>query len=98
MKKGGVIVYNPYSDKNDMLKQSVNDYGDLIYSSITSAAASFNDIEKKDIDRLMYMIFPFIIGNRSTKTQAGINFTKDVKVLSAGSFGVTVIYDKLVIK
>jgi serine/threonine protein kinase len=91
---GGVVIFNPLIKKNKIIKQKTVD-NQIFYENILTPSNDFTDEQKRDIEILLYFILPFIWVDGK---RLGNNAIKDVEVLGAGTFGITIFYKKILIK
>jgi len=91
---GGVIINNVLSPYNPLLKTNIK--GDnLIYSSINTASNTFGEEHLKSIKVFINFILPYITYKGK---KLGLESIKNIETLYGGSFGMTIVYDEIVIK
>jgi serine/threonine protein kinase len=91
---GGMIINNTFSQNNSLLKvESYND--DLTYKSISARSNSFTNEQLKSIKIFINFVLPYLSYNGN---KLGLESIKNIETLYAGSFGVTIVYDDIVIK
>lgn len=91
---GGVIINNSFSFKNDLLKPVVE--GDKFsYENIGAYSNEFNKEQLKSIKVFINFILPYITYKGK---KLGLESIKNIETLYGGSFGMTLVYDDIVIK
>ncbi len=91
---GGVIVHNIFSSQSPILKID-SDAENIDYSQIRGQSNSFTESQLKSLKVFINFILPYLSYNGK---KLGIDAIKNIESLYAGSFGITLVYDDIVIK
>ncbi len=95
---GSSIFYNPFIDKNSLVKYNFNEKTNIMnYKDVIAPSNDFTQKQKKDIDIFVNFILPFVI-SPDTKKIIGPDIVENLQVIGAGSFGITLAYKNLLIK
>ena len=96
--RGGSIFYNPFIKSHKFLKLKYDENTkDMKYENLVASANNFTDEQQKDIDALVNFVLPFIVIPGTTNI-LGPNIIKNLEVVGAGSYGITLAYEGLLIK
>jgi hypothetical protein len=91
---GGVILHNIFSSQSPILKIEQNGEN-FIYSVIKGQSNTFKEFQLKSLKVFINFILPYLSYNGKN---LGIDAIKNIESLYAGSFGITLVYDDIVIK
>ena len=95
-KKGGALIFNDYNDTPQKVLLKTKMEGDNLKYSIPSGASNnFTVEEKKNLEIMTNYILPHISYKGK---KLGYNFVKNVETFGAGTFGVAIAYDNLIVK
>ena len=92
--KGGVLVFNEDGLDYKLLKTKMVS-NNLNYEDINSRANSFNKNQKDSIEKMVNFVLPHLEFNGK---KLNYEFIKDVSAIGAGTFGVTIANENLLIK
>ena len=92
------LFYNPLISTNKFVKLKYDETTkNMKYENLDAPANDFTDLQQRDIDVLVNFVLPFIV-SPNTGAIVGPEIIKELEVIGAGSFGVTVAYKGLLIK
>ena len=95
---GGALFYNPFIPSNRLVKMRFNLINRAItYENVPQDSNNFTDVQRRDIDALVNFLLPFIV-HPVKKQIVGPDIIKELEVLGAGTFGITIAYKDLLIK
>lgn len=94
-KKGGALIFNDFDDANKVLLKTKMEGDILKYSIPTGRSNNFTELQKKSLEIMTNHILPHISYKGK---KLGYNFVKEVETFGAGTFGVALAYDNLIIK
>lgn len=93
--KGGVLVFKQNRDISSTLLKTNMEEGNLSYTELTNKSANFSPSEVQSIKTMINFILPHIEYNGK---KLNYEFIKQVSTIGAGTYGVTIANDKLLIK
>jgi len=94
-KNGGALIFNDFNDSQKVLLKTKVEGDILKYSIPTGRSNNFTAEQKKSLEIMTNHILPHISYKGK---KLGYNFVKEVETFGAGTFGVALAYDSLIIK
>ena len=95
-KKGGALIFNDYNDTpQKVLLKTKMEGENLKYSIPHGDSNNFTVEQKKNLEIMTNYILPHISYKGK---KLGYNFVKNVETFGAGTFGVAISYDNLIVK
>ena len=91
---GGVIINNQFSNRNSLLKVIENGEN-ISYQNVDTYSNNFDMMQLKSIKVFINFILPYISYKGK---KLGLDSIKNIETLYGGSFGMTIVYNDLVIK